>query len=202
MRLIFLSASICLTLASISQPSLSQTTSTTRIEKSVSLDVPYVPTPQAVVDRMLSLAQVKRGETVYDLGSGDGRIVVTAAKKHGAKAVGIDLDPIRVKEARENVERNGVEHLVTIREGNALKTQDLDKANVVTLYLLPSVNLQLRPQLQKLPVGTRIVSHDFDMGDWKPIKEETMTVDGRDHKIYMWRVGSNGQNSKQASTQN
>lgn len=154
----------------------------------VTLDVPYVPTPQEVVNKMLEMAQVKKGDTVYDLGSGDGRIVVTAAKKFGAKGVGIDLDPQRVREARENVEKSGVENLVTIREGNAL-TADVSSANVITLYLLQSVNMELKPRLQKLPPGTRVVSHDFDMGDWKPAAQETVMVNGREHKIFLWKVG-------------
>ncbi len=165
--------------------------------ETIDLDVPFVPTPQPVVDKMLELADVKKGETVYDLGSGDGRIVVTAAKKFGAKGVGVDMDPERVKEAKENVRTNGVGHLVTIREGNALKT-DVSKANVVTLYLLTDVNLKLKPTLQKLPAGTRVVSHDFAMGDWEPVREATVQAGGREHKIYLWKVGQ-GQAKSQVS---
>ncbi len=154
----------------------------------VTLDVPYVPTPQPVVERMLQLAEIKRGETVVDLGSGDGRIVITAAKKYGAKGIGIDLDADRVKEARENVKKDGLSKLVTIIEGDVLKV-NLPSADVVTLYLLPGVNLNLRSKLRRLPVGTRIVSHDFDMGDWKPLRHETLTLNGKIHQIYLWRVG-------------
>src|SRR5438445_5763984 len=109
-------------------------------------DVIYVPTPQAVVDKMLQMAEVKKGDVVYDLGCGDGRIVVTAAKKYGCKAVGFDIDPDRVKEARENVRKAGVGDLVTIKQEDIFK-QDLSKASVVTLYLLPELNVRLIPQL-------------------------------------------------------
>jgi uncharacterized protein (TIGR03000 family) len=154
------------------------------------LDVPYVPTPQVVVDKMLELASVTKNDVVYDLGCGDGRIVVTAAKKYGAKAVGVDLDPERVREALANVKKADVGNLVQIREGNALKT-DVSAASVVTLYLLPEVNLKLRPTLQKqLKPGSRIVSHDFDMGDWQPLKQVMLNdEDGQEHTVYLWIVG-------------
>jgi ubiquinone/menaquinone biosynthesis C-methylase UbiE len=153
------------------------------------LDVPYVPTPQPVVDKMLELAKVKKDDVVYDLGCGDGRIVVTAAKKFGARGVGVDLDPQRVKDSQQNVKKNEVESLVTIQEGNALTT-DVSGASVVTLYLLPQVNLRLRSRLQEtLKPGTRIVSHDFDMGDWKPLKTVHVTASGRRHTVYLWEVG-------------
>lgn len=156
----------------------------------LSLDVPYVPTPQIVVDKMLELASVKSNDVVYDLGCGDGRIVVTAAKKYGARGVGVDLDPDRIRESEENVKANKVSTLVSIRRGDALRT-DVSEASVVTLYLLPDVNLKLKPQLQKLKPGTRIVSHDFDMGeDWKPLKTVRVSDDGgREHTIYLWQVG-------------
>src|SRR5512137_2482912 len=131
-------------------------------------DVIYVPTPQSVVDKMLEMAEVRKGDVVYDLGCGDGRIVVTAAKKYGVKAVGFDIDPQRVKEARENVRANQVEHLVTIREADVF-TLDLREASVVTLYLLPQLNVRLLPQLAQLKPGSRIVSHDFDMKGAKPV---------------------------------
>jgi uncharacterized protein (TIGR03000 family) len=156
------------------------------------LDVPYVPTPNDVVEKMLAMAQVTKDDVVYDLGCGDGRIVVAAAKKFGCKAVGIDLDPERVKEARENVKKNKVEDLVEIREGNALDVKDLGKANVVTLYLLNSVNLKLRPQLQQdLKKGSRVVSHDFSMGDWEPKQKVTLDSkdDGNSHDVYLWVIG-------------
>jgi len=150
-----------------------------------SLDVPFVPTPQPVVDRMLELAKPKKGEVVYDLGSGDGRIVITAAKEYGARGVGIDLNPERIAEARANAKRAGVEDSVEFRQDDLFKT-DLSEANVVTLYLLTSVNHKLRPQLWKqLDVGTRVVSHAFDMGEeWPP--ERTEKVDGS--TIYYWTI--------------
>jgi SAM-dependent methyltransferase len=146
-------------------------------------DVIYVPTRQSVVDAMLKVANVKAGDVVYDLGCGDGRIVVTAAKL-GARGIGIDIDPQRIKEANENVTKSGVGDRVRILNQD-LFTTDISEANVVALYLLPSLNLKLRPTLWKtLKPGTRIVSHDFDMGDWKP--EQTLSVDGA--TIYYWTI--------------
>ena len=147
-------------------------------------DVIYVPTPEAVVEAMLQVANVGKNDSVYDLGCGDGRIPVTAARKYGATGVGIDIDPQRIKEAKENVAKNNVGDKVTIIQGDLFE-QDLSKATVVTLYLLPSLNVKLMPKLMKeLKPGTRIVSHAFDMGDWKPEKE--MDVDGR--KVYFWTI--------------
>jgi SAM-dependent methyltransferase len=146
-------------------------------------DVIYVPTRQTVVDAMLKVANVKAGDMVYDLGCGDGRIVVTAAKL-GARGIGIDIDPKRVAEANENVKKNNVGDRVRILNQD-LFTTNFSDANVVALYLLPSLNLKLRPILWKtLKPGTRIVSHDFDMGDWKP--EQTLNVDGA--TIYYWTI--------------
>lgn len=148
------------------------------------LDVPYVPTPQAVVDRMLKLAKVGKNDVLFDLGCGDGRIVVTAAKM-GARCTGIDIDPERIAEAKENAKKAGVTDRVTFRQANLFDT-DLSSASVVTLYLLPTINTRLRPQLWKqLKVGSRVVSHAFDMGaEWPP--EKTETVDGR--TIYYWTI--------------
>jgi tRNA G37 N-methylase Trm5 len=151
--------------------------------------VPYVPTPQEVVDRMLDLAQVKKGDVVYDLGSGDGRIVVTAAKKFGVKAIGFEIDPQRIKESHENIKKAGVEKLVEIRQQD-IRNVDLSEATVLTMYLLPEVNLMIRPNIWKhMKAGSRIVSHDFDMGDWKPLKTEHVK-DGPnwDHTLYLWHV--------------
>jgi SAM-dependent methyltransferase len=146
-------------------------------------DVIYVPTRQTVVDAMLNVVKVKAGDVVYDLGCGDGRIVVSAAKL-GARGIGIDIDPQRVAEANENVQRNGVGDRVKILNQD-LFTTNFSDASVVALYLLPSLNLRLRPILWKtLKPGTRIVSHDFDMGDWKP--EQTLNVDGA--TIYYWTI--------------
>ncbi len=146
-------------------------------------DVIYVPTRQTVVDAMLKVANVKAGDLLYDLGCGDGRIPVTAAKL-GARAVCIDIDPKRIAEANENVKKNNVGGSVRVLNQD-LFTTDISDATVVTLYLLPSLNLKLRPTLWKtLKPGTRIVSHDFDMGDWKP--EQTLNVDGA--TIYYWTI--------------
>jgi SAM-dependent methyltransferase len=156
-------------------------------------DVIYVPTPQAVVDKMLEMAEVKPGDVVYDLGCGDGRIVVTAAKKYGVKAIGFDIDPQRIAEAQENVRSNGVGHLVTIRQEDIF-TLDLREATVVTLYLLPELNVRLMPQLEKLRPGSRIVSHDFDMRGAKPVAVVKMPagndseLEGTDPTIYKWVV--------------
>ena len=151
--------------------------------------VPYVPTPQEVVDRMLELAQVKKGDVVYDLGSGDGRIVVTAAKKYGVKAVGYEIDPQRIKESHENIKKAGVEKLVEIKQQD-IRTVDLSGASVLTMYLLPEVNMMLRPNIwSQMKPGSRVVSHDFDMGDWKAVKtEQIKDSSGWDHTLYFWRV--------------
>jgi tRNA G37 N-methylase Trm5 len=147
-------------------------------------DVIYVPTPEAVVEAMLQVANVSKNDIVYDLGCGDGRIPVTAARKYGARGVGIDIDPQRIKEANENVTKNNVGDRVKIVQGDLFE-QDLSQATVVTLYLLPSLNVKLMPKLMKeLKPGTRIVSHAFDMGDWKPEKE--LDVDGS--KVYYWTI--------------
>src|SRR5215467_141392 len=153
-------------------------------------DVIFVPTPEAVVDKMLEMAEVKKDDVVYDLGCGDGRIVVTAAKKFGCKAIGFDIDPQRVKESNENVKKNKVEELVQIKQEDIFKL-DLSKASVITLYLLPDLNVKLIPQLEKLKPGSRIVSHDFDMQGVTPDKvEDIEAVDDngnkRTHKIYLW----------------
>jgi ubiquinone/menaquinone biosynthesis C-methylase UbiE len=148
-------------------------------------DVPYVPTKQEVVEEMLRMAGVKPGDVVYDLGCGDGRIVVTAAQKFGARGVGVDIDPRRIAEATANAQRAGVEKQVTFRVGDLFEA-DIRDATVVTLYLLPDVNLRLKPKLLRdLKPGTRVVSHDFSMGDdWKP--ERTLRL-GNDW-IYFWTI--------------
>jgi SAM-dependent methyltransferase len=152
-------------------------------------DVPFVPTPQEVVTAMLKLAKVTPKDVVYDLGCGDGRIVITAAKDFGCRAVGVDIDPERIKEARQKAQEAGVTDRVTFREGD-LFTADIHDATVVTLYLLPDVNLQLRPKLQKdLRPGSRIVSNTFDMDDWKPDQKEVVVS----RTIYLWTIRSGGQ---------
>jgi precorrin-6B methylase 2 len=153
-------------------------------------DVIFVPTPQDVVEKMLELAEVKKDDVVYDLGCGDGRIVVTAAKKYGCKAVGFDVDPQRIKESLENVEKNNVGHLVKIVQDDIF-TLDLSKANVVTLFLLPSLNVRLIPQLEKLRPGSRIVSYRFDMDGVKPekvIQARSDHDEGDTQTIYLWTV--------------
>lgn len=153
--------------------------------QAVTLDVPYVPTPQPVVDRMLEIARVERSDMVYDLGCGDGRIVVTAARRFGCRGVGIDIDPQRIAEARANAREAGVTRLVDFRVADLFQS-DFSEASVVTLYLLPEINLRLRPQLwRQLRVGTRIVSHDFTMGnDWPPERTERV-----EHKtLYAWTI--------------
>ncbi len=149
------------------------------------LDVPYVPTPQPVVDKMLELARVGKNDVVYDLGCGDGRVVITAASKYGARGVGIDINPQRIAEANANLKTAGVADKVKFMVGD-LFAADVSDATVVTLYLLPSVNRTLRPRLWKqLKVGARVVSHDFDMGpEWPPEKIEK--VEGK--TVYYWTI--------------
>jgi precorrin-6B methylase 2 len=150
-------------------------------------DVIYVPTPEAVVDAMLNVAKVTKDDVVYDLGCGDGRIVITAAQKFGARGIGIDIDPQRIQEANANAQKAGVTDRVKFLQAD-LFTSDISPATVVTLYLLPSLNLKLRPKLMKdLKPGTRIVSHAFDMGDWAA--EQTLDVDGR--RVYFWTIPKN-----------
>ena len=149
-----------------------------------SLDVPYVPTPMPVVDAMLDLANVGKSDLLYDLGCGDGRIVVRAASRFGCRGVGVDLDPQRVKEANENARTAAVTQLVRFEVGDVFDF-DFSPATVVTMYLLPSINIKLRPRIWKeLKPGTRIVSHDFDMGDWRPITTQEV---GRS-RIFLWTV--------------
>ena len=153
-------------------------------------DVPYVPTTDEAVAAMLKLGNVKKTDIVYDLGCGDGRIVIAAAKTYGARGVGIDINPVRIAEAKENAKKAGVENLVRFEENDLFKA-DFHEATVVTLFLLPSVNLKLRPRLlQELKPGTRVVSNTFDMGDWKPEKE--FTVSGTEsylsRNLYLWKV--------------
>lgn len=167
--------------APTSQPPATQPPATTERRP----DVIFVPTRDTVIDAMLKAAKVTSNDVVYDLGCGDGRIVVAAAKL-GARAVGIDIDPQRVAEARENVKKNGVTGKAEIQQGDLFEA-DIREATVVTLYLLPSLNVKLRPRLmEQLRPGTRVVSHDFDMGDWKP--DETIAVDGK--TVYLWIIPS------------
>ena len=150
---------------------------------------PYVPTPQDVVDRMLTLAQVTKDDVVYDLGCGDGRIVVTAAKQYGAKGVGVDIDPQRIKESEANAKAAGVQHLVSFKLQDAM-TVDVSPATVVTLYLLSGSNMKLRPILtRQLRPGARIVSHAFTMGDWPPARTDEFTDSGGGMRtLYLWKT--------------
>lgn len=150
-------------------------------------DVIFVPTPQEVVDAMLKLGEVHKGDVLFDLGSGDGRIVVSAAKQFGVHGIGIDINPQRIAEANENAKKNGVTDIVTFRNEDMFEA-DIHDASVVTLYLLTSLNLKLKPKLMHdLKPGTRIVSQTFDMGDWKP--EKTENING--YTIYLWRIPEN-----------
>ena len=159
-------------------------------------DVVFVPTPQDVVEAMLKVAKVGKGDVLYDLGSGDGRIPITAARKYGiARGVGIDINPVRVKEANENLAKAGVGDRVRFVNADLFES-DLSEATVITLYLLPELNLKLLPKLLKeLKPGTRIVSHAFDMGSWKP--QQTLDVDGR--SVYFWRIPARGTASYKAA---
>jgi SAM-dependent methyltransferase len=150
---------------------------------------PYVPTPQEVVDRMLQLAAVGKSDVVYDLGCGDGRIPITAARVYGARGVGVDIDPQRIAEANANAKQAGVAHLVSFRLQDALAT-DVSEASVVTLYLLSASNLKLRPILtRQLKPGARIVSHAFSMGDWQPDKVDNFTDSADSQRtLYLWKA--------------
>ncbi|MDV2993687.1 MAG: hypothetical protein N4J56_003341 [Chroococcidiopsis sp. SAG 2025] len=159
------------------------TTSTPSLQEYQS-SIPYVPTPQPVVDAMLKLANVGKNDVIYDLGSGDGRIPITAAQRYGARGVGIEIDPQLVQEANRNAKTAGVSDRVQFSQQDLFQT-DMSEATVVTLYLLTQNNLKLRPKLlQELKPGTRIVSHNYGMGDWKP--ERVEQIDGR--TIYLWTV--------------
>ena len=153
------------------------------------LDVPYVPTPPTVVDAMLKMARVTSNDVVYDLGCGDGRIVVMAAEKYGARGVGFDLDPQRIKESNENAKMAKITDRVRFVQGDLFET-DLSEATVVTLYLLPEVNKKLRPKLlAELKPGARVVSHNYDLGDeWQPDEFAEVTVAGTAHYVYRWTV--------------
>jgi ubiquinone/menaquinone biosynthesis C-methylase UbiE len=150
---------------------------------------PYIPSPQIVVDRMLELARIRPGEIVYDLGSGDGRILITAAQKFRARAVGIEMSPELCKSTMAKVERLGLQDLVTVMQANLLKV-DLSPANVVTIYLLTSSNTRLRPNLEKyLRPGARVVSNDFEIRGWRAKEVVNLRVEGMEHTIYLYEIG-------------
>jgi SAM-dependent methyltransferase len=156
-------------------------------------DVPYVPTTETAVKAMLQLARVRRTDVVYDLGCGDGRIIIAAAKNYGARGVGIDIDPVRIREAKKNARQAGVENRVEFREQDLFQS-DFRDATVVTLFLLPAINRRLRPQLEALKPGTRIVSNTFEIGDWKPARELVVKDDADDdyyfgsRRLLLWIV--------------
>jgi SAM-dependent methyltransferase len=150
---------------------------------------PYAATPEEIVEEMLRMAEVKKDDVVYDLGSGDGRIVITAARRYGARGIGFEIDPKLVRLSRENAHRAGVAHLVEFHAQDVL-TVDLSPATVVTLYLFREANLLLRPRIQtQLRPGSRVVSHDFDMGDWQPsATRRVQDKTGRVRTLYFWRI--------------
>lgn len=155
-------------------------------------DVPFVPTPTEVVDEMLRLAEVGAGDVLYDLGCGDGRIVIAAAKRYGVKAVGIDIDPVRIGESNDNAAKAGLAGKVRFVQQDLFEA-DFRDATVVTMYLLTSVNLRLRPKLlADLKAGTRLVSHSFEMGEWRPDKTTVVTTSfGDQHDVHFWIVPAN-----------
>jgi ribosomal protein L11 methylase PrmA len=147
-------------------------------------DVPFVPTPQEVVDEMLKLANVHKGDVLFDLGCGDGRIVISAVKQYGIEAYGVDIDPERIDESRANAQKAGVAGKARFIEGDLFET-DIGKASVVTLYLLHSVNLKLKPKLlAELKPGSRVVSNTFSMDDWQPVK----TIEAKGRTLYLWII--------------
>lgn len=150
---------------------------------------PFVPTPEEVVARMLELAEITPGDVLYDLGSGDGRIVIAAAKRYGIKAVGFEINPALVEESRGTIKQQGLENLVEIREQD-IRSVDLSPASVVTMYLYPNANLRLRRAIRsQLKPGARVVSHKFDMGNWTPAKTEQLKDSaGLMRTIYLWRI--------------
>jgi precorrin-6B methylase 2 len=166
----------------------------------VKKDVPFVPTPQPVVEEMLRLAEPKEGEVLYDLGCGDGRIVVTAAKKYNVKGIGVDIDPERIKECRENAEKAGVTDRVKFIQKNLFE-MDFGDADVLCMYLLTSVNAKLKPKiLADMKPGARVVSHAFDMGDWKP--DQTVQVKESDNRtVYFWVVPAHVEGSHEVALQ-
>ena len=155
----------------------------------VTCQIIYVPTPQPVVDKMLDMAKVTDKDIVFDLGCGDGRVVATAAKKYGAKGIGVDIDPERIKDSNETVKKQGVEKLVEIRQGDALKVKDLEKGTVVMLYMLDEFMKKLEPIAKKrLPKGARIVSHDFRFPNWEPDAVVEFQGPERSHNLYLYTV--------------
>ncbi|CAN5553011.1 hypothetical protein BH23BAC1_BH23BAC1_48110 [soil metagenome] len=165
------------------------------------LDVPYVPTHETIVDMMLDMAGVTGDDVLYDLGSGDGRILVTAAERFGTRGVGVDLNPERIKEANENARKANVTDKVKFVEGDLFE-MDFSEATVISLYLLPSVNMKLRPKILQMKPGTRVVSHNYDMGDWEPEEYQRITTpDGFEHFVYFWTVPEQGTTGSKIKTE-
>jgi len=150
---------------------------------------PYIPTPEAIVDRMLDAARIKPGETVYDLGSGDGRVVIAAAQKYGARAVGIEIRPDLCREAEARIKALGLEDRVRMVEGSALRV-DLSPADVVTMYFLTTSNERLKPNLERMKHGSRVVSNEFPVKGWKPMEVVHVKTGSMEHSIYVYQIGS------------
>lgn len=190
-RLLYLVLGLGLAVALAGQSLTAQVAATpTQKKRDTTNLAPFVPTPEEVVDRMLRLAKVTKDDVVYDLGCGDGRIVIAAAQRYGARGVGVDIDPVRIAESNANARRAGVTDRVTFKLEDALQT-DLSDATVVTLYLLSASNLKLRPRLTaQLKPGARIVAHAFAMGDWRPDKVENFTdASNSPRTLYLWTIG-------------
>lgn len=182
-------ASLFLALAVTSYGAVPEPNDTPTVQdEPVDYNAPYRTTPVDIVEKMLAFAKVEKGDIVYDLGSGDGRIVITAAQKYGARAVGLEFDPELVRKSRGNAAAAGVGHLVKFHVQDIF-TADLSRASVVTMYLLPEANLLLRPKLEQLRPGARIVSHDFGIGDWEPDDvREISDAEGNFYTLYLWRI--------------
>jgi SAM-dependent methyltransferase len=156
--------------------------------------IPFVPSPMPVVERMLELAEVRKDDLIFDLGSGDGRILIHAAKKYGARGIGVDMNAELVEQAKRNAAQEGVSHLVEFRAGDGLKV-DISEATVVTLYMFKWFNNQMRPKLQRLKPGSRVVAHDFDIDDWNPVQIEQVNPPSEapddyftPRTLYLWKV--------------
>ena len=183
-----LAAGVCLILLTVSAPAFPQVFDSLQDKP---LDVPYVPSKPEVVSEMLRMARVGKDDLLYDLGCGDGRIVITAARLFGTRGVGIDIDPERIRESKENAVEAGVSHLVKFFEQDIFEA-DFREASVVSLYLLTSVNLRLRPKLlSQLRPGTRVVSHNYAMDTWKPDDSAVVMVGDQSHNVYLWIVPAN-----------
>jgi predicted RNA methylase len=149
---------------------------------------PYIPTPESIVDRMLDAAHIKAGEVVYDLGSGDGRVVIAAVQKYGAKAVGVEIRPDLCRQAQARIKSLGLEDRVTMVEGSALRV-DLSPADVVTMYFLTTSNERMKPNLERMKPGSRVISNEFPIKGWKPVEVVHVKTGSMDHSIYVYQIG-------------